>query len=93
MVAQFKARKPVNLASFTDSFIVSFSKLLKLWSWMQTRETQNNFPGPQIYRDFRETGPRVVWTAPKRKWQRLLRRLPSLRGGGVKENGGVGVGA
>ena len=66
MVAQFKAQKPVNSASFTDSFIVSFSKLLKRWSWMQTRETQNSFPGPQIYRDFRKTGPRVVWTAPKR---------------------------
>ena len=50
MVAQFLAHKPVNSASLTDSFIVSFSKLLKLWSWMQTyssQETQNNFPGPE----------------------------------------------
>ena len=50
MVAQFLAHKPVNSASLTDSFIVSFSKLLKLWSWMQTyssQENQNNFPGPE----------------------------------------------
>ena len=31
-IAQFVAHKPVNFASLTDSFIVSFSKLLKLWS-------------------------------------------------------------
>ena len=47
MVAQFLAHKPVNSVSLTDSFIVSFSKLLKLWSWMQTRETQSNFPSPE----------------------------------------------
>ena len=38
-------------------FIVLFSKLLKHWSWMQTQQTQNSFPGPKRYRDFRETGP------------------------------------
>ena len=57
MVAQFLAHKPVNSASLTrDSFIVSFSKLLKLWSWTQTEKTQNNFPGPNYYQ-LRETGP------------------------------------
>ena len=30
--AQFLAHKPVNYVSLTDSFIVLFSKLLKLWS-------------------------------------------------------------
>ena len=39
MVSQFLAHKPVNFTSLTDSFIVSFSELLKLWSWMQTRPT------------------------------------------------------
>ena len=38
-VAQFLPHKSVSLASLTDSFIVSFSKLMKLWSWMQTRQT------------------------------------------------------
>ena len=31
--------------------------LLKLWSCMQTQQTQNSFPCPKSYRDFRETGP------------------------------------
>ena len=35
IVAQFLAQKPVSFASFINSFIVSFSKLLKLWSWMK----------------------------------------------------------
>jgi len=52
------AHKPVNFASLTDSFISSFSKLLKLWPWMQTRQSWFSFPGPKSYRDFRETGPR-----------------------------------
>ena len=42
IVAQFLAHKPVNFASLTDSFIISFSKLLEPWSWMQTR---NSFLG------------------------------------------------
>ena len=37
IVAQFLAHKPDSFASLTDSFIVLFSKLVKLWSWMQTR--------------------------------------------------------
>ena len=60
IVAQFIAHKPVNFASLTDSFIVSFSKLLKLWFWMQTRQTLNIFPGPKSYRYFGETGPRFL---------------------------------
>ena len=56
-VAQFVAHKPVNFPSLTDSFIVLLSKSLKLWSWMQTQQTQNSFPGPKSYRDFRETCP------------------------------------
>ena len=51
MVEQFLAHKPVNSPSLTGSFIVSFSKLLKLWSWIQIGETQNNFPGPKKRRN------------------------------------------
>ena len=36
MAERFLAQKPVNFISLTDSFIVSFSKLLKLSYWMQT---------------------------------------------------------
>ena len=54
IVAQFLAHKPVNFPSLTDSFIISFSKLLEPWSWMQTR---NSFLGPKSYQDFSETGP------------------------------------
>jgi len=54
IVAQFLAHKPVNFASLTDSFIISFSKLSEFWSWMQT---QNSFLGPKSYQDFSETGP------------------------------------
>ena len=39
IVAQCLAHKSVNLASLTDNFIVPLSKLLKLWSWVQTRQT------------------------------------------------------
>ena len=55
IVPQFLAHKPIKIASFTDGFIVLFSKLLKLWSWMQTQQTQNSFRDPKSYRDFRET--------------------------------------
>ena len=58
MVAQFLAHKPDNFASLTDSFILSFLKLLKFWPWMQIRQAKNCFPSPKTYRDFRETGPR-----------------------------------
>ena len=57
IVAPFLAHKPNKIASLSDSFIVLFSKLLKLWSWMQTRQTQNSFPGLKSYRNFLETGP------------------------------------
>ena len=56
MVAQFLAHKPFSFISVADSFIVLFSKLLKLWSEMKTQQIQNSFPGPKSYRDFRETG-------------------------------------
>ena len=59
ILAQFIGQKPVNFALLTDNFIVSCSKLLKLRSWMQTRRTQNSFPGPKRYMECRETGP---WT-------------------------------
>ena len=43
VVAQFLANKAASLALLlfwvTDSFIVSISKLMKLWSWMQRRQT------------------------------------------------------
>ena len=68
IVSQFLAHKPVKFASLTDSFVVSFSKLLKLWSWIQTRQTKNSFSGPKSYRDFRETG----------LWGRLLIPILSL---------------
>ena len=55
-VAQSQAHKPVNFASLTDSFIVLFSELLKLWSRIQTQWTENNFPGPKRFRYFQETG-------------------------------------
>ena len=56
LVKPFLAHKQVSFASLTGSFIVLFSKLLKLWSWMQTQQTQNSFPGQKSYRDFREMG-------------------------------------
>ena len=37
IVAQFLAHKPVNFASFSDNFNVSFSKLLKLSSWIRCK--------------------------------------------------------
>ena len=69
-VAQFLAHKPVSFASFTYSCIVLISKLLKLRSWTQTQQTQNNFSRPKSYRDFRETGPctdskQGLWLAGK----------------------------
>ena len=36
LISQFLAHKPVNFALLVDSFIVSFSKFLKLWFSMQT---------------------------------------------------------
>ena len=51
------AHKPVNFASLTDSFIISFSKLLEPWSWMQTWQTRNSYAGPKSYRDVWETRP------------------------------------
>ena len=59
IVPQFLAHETIKIASFTDSLLIVslyyFQMLLKLWSWMQTQQTQNSFPGPNSYRDFRET--------------------------------------
>ena len=52
IVPQFLAHEPIKIASFTDSFIVLFSKLLKLWSWMQTQQTQNSFRAPKVIGTF-----------------------------------------
>ena len=80
IIAQFLAHKPVNFASLIDSFIVLFSNRLKLWSWMQTQQTQNRFPGPKSCRDFREPGPRTK-KSPKLKEdqsRRLFTSWPAL---------------
>ena len=39
IVAQALAHKTLNFVSSTDVFIVLFSKLLKLWSRMRTKQT------------------------------------------------------
>ena len=57
IVAQFLAHKPANFASLTDSFILSFSKLLRLWSWMQARQAKSSFLGLKSYHGFREMDP------------------------------------
>ena len=58
IVAQLLAHNLFNFALLTDSFIVSFSKLLRRWSWIQKRQTQNSFPGQKRDRDFQTTAPR-----------------------------------
>ena len=58
IVAKFLAHKPDDFGLLTDSFLLPFLKLLNLWSWMQTGQTQNSCSAPKSYRDFRETGPR-----------------------------------
>ena len=62
MVAQLMAHKPVNFASLTDSFIVLFSKLLKLWSWMQTQQTQNSFPAKKVTETFEKQSPDLTFS-------------------------------
>ena len=47
---QFLAHKAVSFASLTDSFIVSLSKLLKLWSWMKTQQHKIAFPAWKVTR-------------------------------------------
>ena len=54
MVAQFLAGKPVNSASLTDSFVVSFSTLLNFD--LECKQGKHN----STHRDFRETDPRIV---------------------------------
>ena len=58
IVPQFLAHKPVNFALLTDTFIISFSKLLEPWSWMQTHK-KNSFLGMKSYWGFQGTGPRT----------------------------------
>ena len=62
IVAQFLAYKPVNFASLTDSFIVLFSKLLKLWSWMQTQQTKNSFPARKVTETFEKQSPDLTFS-------------------------------
>ena len=57
IVTQFLAHKPANFASLSDSFILSFSKLLRLWSLMQTRQVKSSFLGLKSYHGFREMNP------------------------------------
>lgn len=56
IVAQFLAHKPVSVALLTDSFLVSFPKLLILNA---NAANLKSFSGPKCYRDFWESGP---WT-------------------------------
>ena len=71
MVVHVVAHKPVNYASLTDSFITSFSKLLKRWSWMQTRQTKNSFPAPKSYRYFKGNGPQGQYLGSRNNWEKV----------------------
>ena len=42
-------------ALLSDSFIVLFSKLLKLWSWMKNLQPQISFPGLKSYQNCQDT--------------------------------------
>ena len=55
-----------NFASLTDSFNASLSKLLKLWSWTQTRQTQNSFSGSEKLAGRSRNGPPGLTPQPKR---------------------------
>ena len=57
IAVQFLAHKTVNFASLSDSFIVSFSKLLKLWSWMKTQQHKIAFPALKVTRTFEKQAP------------------------------------
>ena len=60
--------KPVNFASLTVSFRVSFSKLFKLWPWMQRLQTENSFPGQKRYRALSRYGTLAFEKTPSWKW-------------------------
>ena len=86
IVAQFLAHKPVNFALLTDSFIVSFSKLVKLWSWMQTRPaTIKQLFGPEKFSGLSRTSRksrRVPWSQRedrRKKAKDSQHRIPSRR--------------
>ena len=57
IVAQFLSHKPANFASLTDSFIIAFSKLLKLWSWMQTCKHKTGFRVRKVVGSFEKRVP------------------------------------
>ena len=57
IVAQFLSHKPANFASLTDSFIIAFSKLLKLWSWMQTCKHKTGFRARRVFGSFEKRAP------------------------------------
>ena len=56
IVAQFVAHKLVNFSLLTDSFIVFFSKLLKLRSWMQLTANTKQVSRPETF-EKRAPGP------------------------------------
>ena len=63
IVSQFIAHKPISFALLTDSFIMSFSKLLEPWSWMQNTTNTNSFSaGPKSYWDLRNKPQICAWT-------------------------------
>ena len=57
IVAQFLSHKPANFASLTERFIISFSKLLKLWSWMQTCKHKIGFQARKVIGTFEKRAP------------------------------------
>ena len=57
IVVQFLAHKPVSFSSLTDSFIVSFSKLLKFSSWLKKRQHKIAFPALKVTRTFEKQAP------------------------------------
>ena len=60
MVPQFLAYKPVNFASLTYNFIVTFSKSFSETLILNANTANNNsFPAPKSDRDSPETGPQA----------------------------------
>ena len=55
-VLAYKRLKPVHFLLLTDSFLILSAKLLKPLPWVLTTRGS----GPNNYRDFQETGPRLV---------------------------------
>ena len=69
-------KKPANFASLTDNFTSLLSKLLKLSSWMQTRQNIKQLFGPEKLSGLSRSGPLVeksmrpptAWTSSECKW-------------------------